>query len=670
MKFIAAVLLACTVASAQSDMRGFAPAQAEAQRALEAKALAIPEPQRLRTYLERMSSEPHIAGSPASKAVAEYAVGLMRSWGLDARIEEFEALLPYPTSRLLELTAPVRYRAKLEEPKLAEDRDSSDKGQVPTYNAYAASGDVTAPVVYVNYGIPEDYERLKTLGIDVKGKVVIARYGRSWRGTKAKVAQENGAVACLIYSDPREDGYYAGDVYPKGAFRPPAGVQRGSVVDLPLYPGDPLTPGWASEKGARKLPRDEATSLMKIPVLPISYEDAQPFLAALEGPVAPEQWRGALPITYHLGPGPAVARVKTDFDWTTKPVYNVIATIPGADAPDEWIIYGNHHDAWVNGAQDPGSGAAVVLETARTLSELMKTGWRPKRTIKLALWDAEEFGLIGSTEWVEKHEAELKRKAVLYLNTDMTGKLGFGVGGSPSLHVFMREIVRDVLKPDPLNFAMGPVGSGSDYTPFLHHSGIASVNAGFGETGGIYHSIYDSFTWYTRFSDRDFSKGRELAQTMTTAVLRSAQAPVIPFEFRQVATAVRGYLANLALLKELRLGDLQTELRALQSAADRYETTYQKALQMPQAQSKLNAILIETERVIAPPKGLPGRPWYKHQLMAPGTYTGYSAKTLPGIREAAEAGRWAEANAEAANVAAALRALRTKLEAAEELLAQ
>jgi N-acetylated-alpha-linked acidic dipeptidase len=670
MKFISAVILACTVASAQSDIRGFAPAQAEAQRALEAKALAIPQPERLRTYLERMSAEPHIAGSRASKAVAEYAVGLMRSWGLDARIEEFEALLPYPASRLLELTAPVRYRAKLEEPKLGEDRDSSDKGQVATYNAYAASGDVTAPVVYVNYGIPADYERLKALGVDVKGKIVIARYGGSWRGTKAKVAQENGAVACLIYSDPREDGYYMGDVYPKGAFRPPAGVQRGSVVDLPLYPGDPLSPGWASEKGARKLRREEAGSLMKIPVLPISYEDVQPFLAALEGPVAPEQWRGALPITYHIGAGPAIAHIKTDFDWTTKPVYNVIATIPGADAPDEWIIYGNHHDAWVNGAQDPGSGASVVLETARTLSELLKTGWRPKRTIKLALWDAEEFGLIGSTEWVEKHEPELKRKTVLYLNTDMTGKLAFSAGGSPSLHVFMREIVRDVLKPNPFDFAMGPVGSGSDYTPFLHHSGIASINSGFGETGGIYHSIYDSFTWYTRFSDRDFSKGRQLTQVMTTAVLRSAQAPIIPFEFRQVATAVRGYLTNLALQKELRLDEVHAELKALQSAAGGYEATYQKALQMPQAHSKLNAILIETERVLAPPQGLPGRPWYKHQLMAPGTYTGYSAKTLPGIREAAEAGRWAEANAEAANVAASLRALRAKLEAAASLLAQ
>jgi N-acetylated-alpha-linked acidic dipeptidase len=300
----------------------------------------------------------------------------------------------------------------------------------------------------------------------------------------------------------------------------------------------------------------------------------------------------------------------------------------------------------------------------------MKTGWRPRRTIKLALWDAEEFGLIGSTEWVEKHETELKRKAVLYLNTDMTGKLAFGVGGSPSLHVFMREIVRDVLKPDPFNFAMGPVGSGSDYTPFLHHSGIPSVNAGFGETGGIYHSIYDSFTWYTRFSDRDFSKGRQLAQTMTTAVLRSAQAPVIPFEFRHVAMAVRAYLTDLALKKELRLDELGAEVRALQSAADRYESTYQKALQTPKAQTKLNAILMETERVLAPPQGLPGRPWYKHQLMAPGTYTGYTAKTLPGIREAAEAGRWAEANAEAANVTAVLRSLRSKLEAAAELLAQ
>jgi N-acetylated-alpha-linked acidic dipeptidase len=670
MKALGGVLLACAAVSAQTDIRGFPSSQVAAQRELEAQALAIPRPANLRTYMEKMSAEPHIAGSPASRAVADYAAGLLRSWGLSVEIEEFEALMPYPKSRLLEMTAPVRFTAKLQEPRIAEDRDSGDKNQVPTYNSYASSGDVTAQLVYVNYGIPEDYERLRKLGIDPKGKIAIARYGKSWRGTKAKVAQENGAVACLIYSDPADDGYYLGDVYPKGPYRPAAGVQRGSVIDLTQYPGDPLSPGWASEKGARKLGVSEATNLIKIPVMPISYGDAQPLLAALEGPVAPEAWRGALPITYHVGPGPATVHFKVELESLTRPLYNVVATIRGSELPDEWVPYGNHHDAWVNGAQDPGSGASVLLETARTLSELLKTGWKPRRTIKLALWDGEEFGLLGSTEWEEKNEAELKQKAIVYFNTDMTGKLALGVGGSPSLHVFMREIVRDVLKPEKNDFTMGPVGSGSDYTAFLHHSGIASVNAGFGESGGIYHSIYDSFDWYTRFSDKDFTKGRSLAQIMTTGILRASGAPVHPFEFRHVAAAIRGYLADLSFEGKLQLADVHAELGKLQAAADQYEAAYAKALSTPAIQTRLNQILRETERALAPPLGLPGREWYKHQLMAPGLYTGYSAKTLPAIREPAEAQRWAEANAGAKQVATTIAALRMKLEAAAKLLSQ
>jgi N-acetylated-alpha-linked acidic dipeptidase len=623
MKALGGVLLACAAVSAQTDIRGFPSSQVAAQRELEAQALAIPRPANLRAYMEKMSAEPHIAGSPASKAVADYAAGLLRSWGLSVQIEEFEALMPYPKSRLLEMTAPVRFTAKLQEPRIPEDRDSGDKNQVPTYNSYASSGDVTAQLVYVNYGIPEDYERLRKLGIDPKGKIAIARYGKSWRGTKAKVAQENGAVACLIYSDPADDGYYLGDVYPKGPYRPAAGVQRGSVIDLTQYPGDPLSPGWASEKGARKLGVSEATNLIKIPVMPISYGDAQPLLAALEGPVAPEAWRGALPITYHVGPGPATVHFKVELESLTRPLYNVVATIRGSELPDEWVLYGNHHDAWVNGAQDPGSGASVLLETARTLSELLKSGWKPRRTIKLALWDGEEFGLLGSTEWEEKNEAELKQKAIVYFNTDMTGKLALGVGGSPSLHVFMREIVRDVLKPEKNDFTMGPVGSGSDYTAFLHHSGIASVNAGFGESGGIYHSIYDSFDWYTRFSDKDFTKGRSLAQIMTTGILRASAAPVHPFEFRHVAAAIRGYLADLSSEGKLQLADVQAELGRLQAAANQYEAAYEKALSTPAIQTRLNQILRETERALAPPVG----PTRTRMVQAPT----HGARTLYGI---------------------------------------
>ncbi len=365
---------------------------------------------------------------------------------------------------------------------------------------------------------------------------------------------------------------------------------------------------------------------------------------------------------------PRASRSTTDSE--TRPLYNVIATIPGSEAADEWVLYGNHHDAWVNGAHDPISGAVVVLETARTLSELRKTGWKPKRTIKFALWDAEEFGLIGSTEWVEKHEPELKQKLVAYFNSDTNGKGQFSAGGSPSLHVFMREIVRDVLKPEKLEFTMPPVGSGSDYTPFLHHAGIASVNAGFGDSGGVYHSIYDSFDWYTRFSDKDFSKGKALAEIMCTALMRMADAPVLPFEFTNVSKAIQGYLTDLSKRKELRLTDLHAEVGKLQSAAEAYEKTYRKAIAHSAVQPKLNQLLIQTEQALLNDAGLPKRPFYKHQLMAPGLYTGYSPKTLPGIREAAEAQNWDEANEQTKSVLAAVTALRAKLEAAAELLSQ
>src|SRR5580698_838685 len=475
---VVALLLVILPAFPQAPIRGFGNEQWKSQHEREEKAIAIPQRERMKIYMERMASKPHHAGSAASRAVAEYALGLFKEWGFDARIETFDALLPYPTSRVLEMTEPVRYRALLKEPAIPEDADTSDPNQLPAFNAYSASGDVTAPLVYVNYGVQEDYEVLASLGIDVKGKIVIARYGHSWRGIKPKLAQENGAVGCLIYSDPRDDGYFQGDVYPNGPMRPSQGVQRGSVMDMPLYPGDPLTPGWASTPGAKRISRADAKTILKIPVMPISYGDAQPLLEQLRGPVVPEAWRGALPITYHAGPGAATVRLKLDFDWSNKPVLDVIATIPGGVYKDQWIMYGNHHDAWVNGASDPISGAAALLETARTLGEMRKQGWQPKRTIRLALWDGEEFGLIGSTEWTEKHQEELERKAAVYINSDSNGRGGMGASGSHTLETFMREVLRDLDDPvtrksllessrgrgaDGNGFRLGALGSGSDY---------------------------------------------------------------------------------------------------------------------------------------------------------------------------------------------------------------
>ena len=693
MKFLALLFACLATAWAQTEMRGFSADQAKAERSREDEARRLPEPSRIRSYMERMSKEPHHAGSPASKMVAEYAAGLLREWGLDVVIEEFEALLPYPTVRTLEMVSPVKFRAKLREPGVGEDKHSSDKGQLPTYNAYSASGDVTAPLVYVNYGVPEDYEELKKLGIDVKGKIVIARYGKSWRGTKPKVAYEQGAVGCLIYSDPRDDGYFQGDVYPQGPFRPPGGAQRGSVMDMPVHVGDPLTPGWASEKGAKKLALSEAIGIMKIPVLPISYQDAEPLLANLDGPVAPETWRGALPITYHTGSGPAAVHLKLDFDWTTKPIFNVIATIPGGVYPDEWVIYGNHHDAWVNGAQDPLSGVSVLLETARTLGEMRKKGWTPQRSIRFALWDGEEFGLIGSTEWVEKHQTEVNAKTVVYFNSDSNGKGTLGAGGSPSLQSFMTEVVRDV--NDPMTgesllrgprttgggkpaggFAMGPLGAGSDYVAFLHHSGVASMNLGFSgaDPGGVYHSIYDSFHWFTKFSDGEFIYGKALSQVMTTAMMRMANAQLLPFEFETLAKTVRGYVDEIEREKDaskVDLSEVKGEIGKLQTAVEAFEQQV-KAGRWASAgapeMARVNGLLYQSERSLLQEKGLPGREWYRYQLSAPGMYTGYGAKTLPGIREAVELGRWDEAQRESAAVARALRSLRGRVESAARLL--
>ncbi len=680
MKKFIAILIAWTAAlpaPSNSTIRGFTPEGASVERGLEEKARAIPDPTRLRSYMEHMSNDVHIAGSPQSKAVAEYAAGLLREWGLDAQIEEQEALMPYPTARDLELTEPVHYRAKLQEPPLKEDRASRDPKQIPTYNAYAASGDVTAPVVYVNYGIPEDYEQLAKLGIDVSGKIVLARYGKSWRGTKAKVAQEHGAAGCLIYSDPKEDGYFQGDVYPKGPYRPSQGVQRGSVIDMPLYTGDPLTPGWGSEKGGKKLSISEAKSIMKIPVLPISYADAQPLMEHLGGPVAPEPWRGALPVTYHIGPGPSKAHLKVDFDWTTKPLYNVIATIPGVEYPDEWIVYGNHHDAWDAGASDPISGAVTVLETARSLAKLKSEGWKPRRTIKIALWDGEEFGLLGSTEWAEKHADELERKAVMYLNSDMNGRGTLNAGGSPVLEQFFSEVIRDVKQPGkdvsiletrpirnnkPEPFRLGPVGAGSDFVVFLHHLCIPSINTGFSgdSEGGIYHSAYDSFDWYMKFGDPDFVHGRALSQVTTTALLRMSESSALPFEFGPVARAVEEWMKDLP---KVDTKPVQAELQRLKDSAARFEQAYANApAASPDTRRALNAALIATERALGTGSGVPGRPWYKHQLMAPGRYTGYSAKTLPSIRDSDDA------NAGVPLLAAALHAYANSIDAATQIL--
>jgi N-acetylated-alpha-linked acidic dipeptidase len=618
--------------------------------------------------------------------------------------------MPWPTERLVEQTAPTRFTLSLKEPTIPEDSDSGDADSTPTFNAYSADGDVTGQIVYVNYGMPADYQRLKELGISVKGRIVLARYGGGWRGIKPKVAYENGAVGCLIYSDPRDDGYFAGDVYPGGAYRPETGVQRGSVMDMPVHPGDPLSPGWASEPGAKRLTREQSATLMKIPVLPISYGDAMPLLRALKGPVAPEPWRGALPVTYHIGPGPAEVRMKLAFEWQTRPLHNVIVRIDGSTFPDEWIVFGNHHDAWVNGADDPISGAVALMETGRGLAELLKTGWRPKRTLILALWDGEEWGLLGSTEWAEKHGAELREKGAVYINTDSSGKGWLNAGGSHGLQQFLNEVARDI--PDPRTgkpiveegrrravmsepetdraaaqadpaLRLQPLGSGSDFTPFLQHLTLSSLNLGFGgeSGGGVYHSVYDSVNWYTKYSDGDFVYGRTLAQTTGTLLLRLADAPVLPFQFNDTADTLMRYVVELEKLAQSKkdakvdLGPVRAAVDSLKRAGQAFEKAYgsigraSSAALVSRAELKtLNALLIQSERKLGNSDGLPRRDWFKHQIYAPGFYTGYGVKTMPQIREGLEEGRFEEAQGGVRTVSSAVTALAGQVEEAARAL--
>jgi len=711
-------LYAQTTPAEAPPVRGFpAPLLAD-ELARETSFRAVPSADTLRAQLIALSTVPHEAGTERSRHVAEMILARFRAFGLDASIEQFEALMPRPTSRSLELISPEHYAAELKEPAVGEDPTSGQPDQLPTFNAYSPDGDVTGDLVFVNYGVPDDYRVLDSLGISVRGKIVIAKYGGSWRGIKPKVAAEHGAIGCLIYSDPKDDGYFVDDVYPKGPMRPWQGVQRGSVMDMPLYPGDPLSPGWGSRPGSRRLTIAEAQTIEKIPVLPISYGDALPLLRNLAGPVAPEAWRGALPITYHVGPGPGKAHLAVRFDWKTRPLYDVIARIPGSVYPDQWVIYGNHHDAWVNGAQDPISGQVALDETARALGALLKTGWRPARTIVLAAWDGEEWGLLGSTEWAEQHADELRAKGVVYFNGDAIASGWLDASGSHSLQEFLREVARDV--PDPsgkgsaldvaqehrreaadrprpsrgrgapdeppdTTFSIDALGSGSDYTAFIDHVTMPSASIGYGGAvhAGIYHSIYDDYTFFLRFVDSTMSAEVAQARTVGTAVLRMADAPVLPFEFRTVARTYEHYADQISRLaarndttKGLDLAALKAAIARLDSAGQRFDTamaaldaaTPQRLAARRTELGRANQLIYTTEQALGDTAGLPRRPWFRHLIYAPGFYTGYGVKTMPGIREAVEERRPAEAQAEAGRVTAAALRLADAVDRASQAL--
>jgi N-acetylated-alpha-linked acidic dipeptidase len=703
------------------------------------------DPKNLEQWMRQMTTRPHHAGSPKAKENADFIAGLFRSWGYQTEIEVFHVLFPTPKTRELQLLRPYPISLALTEQIVGSDSvaEALRAEALPPFNIYSGEGEVAGPLVYVNRGIPEDYEVLERFGIDVKGKIVLVRYGGSWRGIKPKVAHEKGAIGCIIFNDPGDDGYTQGAAYPDGAFKHDSAVQRGSVLDMPVRPGDPLTPYRGATRDAERLPRDRAETLMKIPVLPISSVDAEKLLRAMDGNVVPDAWKGALPLTYRLGgTGNTVVRLKLEFNWDQVPAYNVIARMVGKEFPDQWVLRGNHHDAWVIGASDPMSGLVPMLEQARGFAQLRdKTGWQPKRTIVFCVWDAEEPALLGSTEWCEQHAEELRQKAVAYINTDGSSRGFLGVAGSHALETLAEQVAREVIDPQTKvsvserlraswltkgsderkkqarerpGLYLGALGSGSDYTPFLQHLGIAAFDARFtGESqSGSYHTCFDTFDHFTRYGDPGFAYGIALAQYCGRLTLRLADAEVLPFDFRGASQTYERYLGELIKLADdlrkstvdtnrhiadgllklaadptlpfvapkpkpavpfLNFAPLQNAIDELKSAAAGYDRSLTASLKATPASDRagrlaLNQALLQSERALLSEKGLPRRPWFRHQIYAPGYYTGYGVKTLPGVREGIEQREWDETAQQIDQLAAALARYSSAIREATRLL--
>jgi N-acetylated-alpha-linked acidic dipeptidase len=706
------------------------------------------DPAEMGAWLKTLSAEPSHVGSPHDKANAEMVLSLFKQWGWDAKIEEFQVLYPTPISETLEVTGAHPYKVKLTEPEIPGDESSKFfKDGLPAYVAYQGDGDVTAPAVYVNYGMPADYDQLERLGISVKGKIVITRYGKGWRGLKPKLAQEHGAVGCIIYSDPHEDGFAVDDSYPNGPARPEGGLQRGSVQDMTLYPGDPLTPGIGATKNAKRLKREDAKTILKIPALPISWGEAQHLLATLDGPVVPRAWAGNVPLTYHVGGNGAPIHLAVKSDWSLKPLYNVVAMLKGSDYPDQWVLRGNHRDGWVFGASDPLSGQVAMLEEAKSFGLMAKQGWKPKRTLVYLSWDGEEPGLLGSTEWVEEHADELHSKAVLYLNSDGNSRGFLFAGGNHSLRHLVASVASDVTDPetkvsvedrlrgraqveasepgasdsakeaakpaaDGHDMPIGALGSGSDYSAFLQHVGVASIDIGYGgegESGGVYHSDYDDFAHHSRFVDPGFAYAAALAKTAGHMMLRVADADLPVNRYGDFADQIGIYLDEVKKLSKtkretaetqakLLAGNLyrladdptkpsapptalkavpQFDFKPLEEATERLKKSaeaYDQALSSNGAslpaktKGELTKLTIATEEALTIDAGLPGRPWFRNLVYAPGRFTGYGAKTLPGVREAIEEERWDDAVTYIGLTAKALQAYADKLDEGVKLI--
>ena len=687
-----------------SSLFGFRDATAELKS--ESRFLAVPDPKRAEEDLRILTQAPHIAGSPEDKATADYVAAKFREAGLDTEIVEYRVWFNYPSEISVDMTAPAGVMMHGPSREHVEGDPFQDDPRIPVpYNGMSPSGDVEAEVVYANYGSPEDFEKLAQMNVDVRGKIVLVRYGQNFRGVKTFVAQEGGAAGVIIFSDPADDGWKRGDMYPQGPWRPATGVQRGSVGYMFEFAGDPTTPGIASVPSlpdSKRTPPERSAQMPKIPTTPLSYEDAWPILEHLGGPESPREWQGALPFTYHVGPGPSKVKMHLKQDYQYRTIWDVIGRIRGSEFPDEWVVAGNHRDAWVYGAVDPNSGTAAMLESVRGLGELLKSGWKPKRTMIIASWDAEEEGLIGSTEWGEEHADELKH-AVSYFNMDV-GVSGakFGASAVPSLKEFLREVTKSVPSPQggtvyeswrranqagseffnpqetssstfrpPVaqsraDVPVGDLGSGSDYTVFLQHLGVPSTDISSTGAYGVYHSTFDDFTWFKKFADPDFVYEQEMARVYGLEALRMADADVLPFDYEEYGKEIRVYIDGAKKKAESRFGNRMPDFSGAAEAARHFEEAGAKILSKekkpPQDPSRLNHALGEAERALLLPEGLPTRPWYRHAIYAPGRYTGYAAVVIPGVNEAIDAGDLERTRQQLAALTAALHGTASVLE--------
>ncbi len=644
--------------------------------------LEVPDPLLAKEHLRILTSAPHVAGSLEDRKTAEYVLGQYKAAGLDAYIQEYKVWMALPLDVRVDVVAPENVVMHGPSPeKVSEDPYQSDPRILPAFNEYSPSGDVTADVVYANYGRVEDFAKLKEMGIDLKGKIVIVRYGENFRGVKPFLAAQYGAAGVILYSDPWDDGYFKGDKYPKGPWRPETGVQRGSVQYLFRYPGDPTTPGIASVPtlpASSRISPEAATDLPRIPVTPLSYGDAAPILANLGGPESPRSWQGALPFTYHVGPGPVKVHLSLKMNYLFVTIWDVLGVIRGSQFPDEWVLTGNHRDAWVYGAVDPNSGTAAQLEAVHGIGKLLKSGWRPKRTMLFASWDAEEEGLIGSTEFAEQHAKEISR-AVAYFNMDIAvAGPDFGASAVPSLKQYMRDVAKSVPSPkggsvydqwkltaekkemergshpdapgsslpqvEPTAIAgqdvkVGDLGSGSDYTAFLQHLGVPSADIGSHGPYGVYHSAFDNFAWFTKFADPTFVYEQEMARVYGLEAMRMASADVLPLNYEQYGKEIGEYVKAAELKAKTNFGTQAPSFADATKAAERLEKAGADILKMQTDSvsnaAVLNLLLRNAERAFLI-DGLPDRPWYKHSIYAPGEHTGYAAVVIPGVNEAIE----------------------------------